>query len=423
MTKAVFKDQAKRLAEHLSRVHGVKLKSSSMLEAVASLHGRADWNTLLACGSVEAPSMLPAPMVTRQSTQQAARLGDFSSLYEEWLRQAIKSKATSLSIQPNSTGCTVFMRVDGRGRLLLNADLADYAAVRNSLYDATGLSADDKALTGKFEGGAHLAGYNFTLRSIKPAPPAEHEHLYLHWTPTRVEYSELEALGLSTLPQWRHGISQASGLCIIAGLTDSGRSTTIAASAKALVVQGRRVNVLSSEIAPSGVPGALFEDTVRQPGDVVVLGELRSHEDMSHAMNMAANGMLVLAEVHGRDSEGALQRMRAMGARETHLDSCLNVVVAQHLVARVCNVCRSAEGSANSQGCRSCYKGYSGRLLLSEGVAAYPGRKITSAYGAKGNLPNIRLDAVAAFRQKLTTREELMQVFGPDVEGWLKSRD
>lgn len=55
MNDTPFKVQAQRLADYLSRVHGVKLKHASMLEAIAQVHGRADWNTLRACGSADFP--------------------------------------------------------------------------------------------------------------------------------------------------------------------------------------------------------------------------------------------------------------------------------------------------------------------------------------------------------------------------------
>ncbi len=48
MSIDLYKAEAKRLAEHLADVHGVKLKHSSVLEAVAALHGARDWNTLMA---------------------------------------------------------------------------------------------------------------------------------------------------------------------------------------------------------------------------------------------------------------------------------------------------------------------------------------------------------------------------------------
>jgi general secretion pathway protein E len=70
----LFKAEAKRLADYLSRVHGVKLKHASLLEAVAHLHGRADWNTLLAAGPV-APAM-PTQEACSASSGAGVGLGE-----------------------------------------------------------------------------------------------------------------------------------------------------------------------------------------------------------------------------------------------------------------------------------------------------------------------------------------------------------
>lgn len=43
--------QAERLRRHLSLVHGVKLKQAAGLEALAALHGAANWNTLRAANA------------------------------------------------------------------------------------------------------------------------------------------------------------------------------------------------------------------------------------------------------------------------------------------------------------------------------------------------------------------------------------
>lgn len=48
MTIEFFKAQASRLADHLADKHGIKLKRASVLEAIASVHGVRDWNTLRA---------------------------------------------------------------------------------------------------------------------------------------------------------------------------------------------------------------------------------------------------------------------------------------------------------------------------------------------------------------------------------------
>lgn len=60
MSSLDHKAQAQRLADHLSRVHGVKLKRASALEAVAALYGAADWNTLRARPSAQPDTAPPA---------------------------------------------------------------------------------------------------------------------------------------------------------------------------------------------------------------------------------------------------------------------------------------------------------------------------------------------------------------------------
>lgn len=48
MTADLYKAEATRLAEYLAETHGIKLKHTSILAAVATLHGARDWNTLIA---------------------------------------------------------------------------------------------------------------------------------------------------------------------------------------------------------------------------------------------------------------------------------------------------------------------------------------------------------------------------------------
>jgi len=48
MSTDLFKAEATRLADHLAETHGIKLKHTSVLSAIAALHGARDWNTLIA---------------------------------------------------------------------------------------------------------------------------------------------------------------------------------------------------------------------------------------------------------------------------------------------------------------------------------------------------------------------------------------
>lgn len=58
-----LKVMASRLADHLATKHGVKLKHSALLEAVAAQYGYRDWNTLLAVmASADNPVATPTPL-------------------------------------------------------------------------------------------------------------------------------------------------------------------------------------------------------------------------------------------------------------------------------------------------------------------------------------------------------------------------
>lgn len=59
MSVEQYKAQAKRLANRLESVHGVKLKHSSILDAIADLHGAQSWHHLVAGGGAEPSGAVP----------------------------------------------------------------------------------------------------------------------------------------------------------------------------------------------------------------------------------------------------------------------------------------------------------------------------------------------------------------------------
>lgn len=55
-----LKAQAARLADHLGTKHGIKLKHSAFLEAIAAIHGARNWQSLCAAPSAGTEAF-PAP--------------------------------------------------------------------------------------------------------------------------------------------------------------------------------------------------------------------------------------------------------------------------------------------------------------------------------------------------------------------------
>jgi len=82
---------------------------------------------------------------------------------------------------------------------------------------------------------------------------------------------------------------------------------------------------------------------VRQDPDIIMVGEIRDNETAELAIHAALTGHLVLSTLHTNSAVGALPRLIDMKAEPFLVVSCLNMVIAQRLVRKVCRRCSSLE--------------------------------------------------------------------------------
>ena len=148
------------------------------------------------------------------------------------------------------------------------------------------------------------------------------------------------------------------GLCIVAGATGSGKSTTLAAMVdwrnehsfghiitvedpvefvhphKNCVVTQREVGLDTDSW------GAALKNTLRQAPDVILMGEIRDRETMEHAIAFSETGHLCMATLHANSANQALDRIINFFPEERRaqllMDVSLNLraLVSQRLVAR-----------------------------------------------------------------------------------------
>jgi twitching motility protein PilU len=166
----------------------------------------------------------------------------------------------------------------------------------------------------------------------------------------------IDALGV---PQVLKEVVMAKrGLCIMAGATGSGKSTTLAAMVnwrnensyghiitiedpvefvhphKNCVVTQREVGLDTDnwEIA--------LKNTLRQAPDVILMGEIRDKETMEHAVAFAETGHLCLATLHANSANQALDRIINFFPEERRaqllMDLSLNLkgLISQRLVPK-----------------------------------------------------------------------------------------
>jgi len=151
-------------------------------------------------------------------------------------------------------------------------------------------------------------------------------------------------------------LASPGGLILVTGPAGTGKTTTLYACLQHLNTGGRMINTIEdpveyaiagvrqSQVNPKlGVDFAdLLRNIVRHAPDVIMIGEIRDEETAETSIRAANSGHLVLATLHAPVAAGAVQSMRALGAKPYFLSSCLLGILAQRLVRVLCPECRVA---------------------------------------------------------------------------------
>ena len=250
----------------------------------------------------------------------------------------------------------------------------------------------------------------------------------------------------------RRLLAETSGMILVTGPAGSGKTTTIYACLRELVVRsgpGRSIATLEDPIesaiagvAQSQVNGAAGFDLptglrslMRQDPEVIMVGEIRDRTTAEVAFQAALTGQLVLSTFHAGSATGAISRLSDMGIEPYLLRSGVLAIVSQRLVRKLCD-CRQAnddeaallglpaERSWVAVGCAACGgSGYRGRIVLAEMFSADGGglgRAILSKSDAAalerlavaGGMTTRWQRAIAAVEAGTTSPAEVRRVLG-----------
>ncbi|RVU55310.1 GspE/PulE family protein [Anaerosphaera multitolerans] len=184
--------------------------------------------------------------------------------------------------------------------------------------------------------------------------------------------------------------SQPSGLLLICGPTNSGKTSTLYALLKSL--KSDEINIMTVEdpveykieginqIEIEEKVGLDFESGLRAilrlDPDIIMVGEIRSLETADIAIKSSISGRLVFSTIHANSSVSAIYRLLDMGIDNYLLSAGVIGIVSQRLVRKLCNCKRRVKTYVDLYGeyldvcepvgCSSCYNGYSGRRAVFE---------------------------------------------------------
>jgi len=178
---------------------------------------------------------------------------------------------------------------------------------------------------------------------------------------------------------------------------------------------------------------------LRQDPDVIMIGEMRDGETAEIAVQAALTGHLVLSTLHTNSALGAVVRLINMGVEPYLITASVVGVLAQRLVRKLCEDCKSALPQAQAQaaaaslgmkltegqvlyrsvGCPSCRgTGYRGRLAIHELLVFTEDMKRRvlesgSTIGGESGVyaaGNLLQDGATKVFLGLTTAEEVLRV-------------
>lgn len=166
----------------------------------------------------------------------------------------------------------------------------------------------------------------------------------------------LETLGMPTreIGRLRKMIREPYGMVLVTGPTGSGKTTTLYAALtevhtgeeKIITIEDPVEYVLRGivQIPVNEKKGLTFarglRSILRHDPDKIMVGEIRDPETAQIAVQSALTGHLVFTTVHANNVFDVLGRFIHMGIDPYNFVSCLNCVMAQRLVRKLCRKCR-----------------------------------------------------------------------------------
>ena len=336
------------------------------------------------------------------------RTQDAPGMVDACLLLAANSKASDLHIEPQNQGWQIRQRVDGllHPVVFLPKVLGNAVLVRVKLLAQLDIGEQRKPQDGSFQTTINQNQLDIRCSTL---PGYLGEKLVMRIQNRSQGVLQLQHLGMSQqqLDLLQSCLQAPQGMLLVTGPTGAGKSITLYAALQSLLQPQR--NVMSVEdpvelvmagmhqVAPAPHIGVTFAQVLRallrQDPDVIMLGELRDTESADMAIKAAQTGHLLLSSMHTNTALEAINRCFGLGVDLQGLSYCLQLVINQRLLRRLCEHCKKplsasqlskletpkwqqieadyagefgSYAPSQAVGCSRCYGGYKGRIGVFE---------------------------------------------------------
>ena len=372
----------------LDKVYGEIQKSAEVSETIESI-------TVISGdeGSQEVVDLSP----DKASEEDAPIVKLVNLIFQE----SIKERATDIHIEPMEKQVYIRIRIDGVLQIIMTPPVSSLSGLVTRIKILSKLNIAEKRLPQDGRFSIRAPGKDIDVR-VSILPTVYGEKIVMRLLDKTGFDFNLISLGFpkENLGVFKKMINQPYGMVVVSGPTGSGKSTSLYAALKEIKSEQTNITTVEDpvEYQLDGVNqvqvfedigltfGSTLRSILRQDPDILLIGEIRDGETADIAVKFSLTGHLVFSTVHANDAPGTITRLLDIGIAPFLVGSCLNLVMAQRLVRRICQNCKEeytptaeelklvglerdqVKGSLfHGKGCTECRNtGYRGRLAIFE---------------------------------------------------------
>ncbi len=277
-------------------------------------------------------------------------------LLQSIFEDAVQIKASDIHIEPEERLVRIRQRVDGvlQENIINEANIASALVLRLKLMASLDISEKRLPQDGRFN--IKIKGHSIDVRlSTMPVQYGESVVMRLLDQSSGVLTMAQTGMPVDIQTRLRYQISRPHGMILVTGPTGSGKTTTLYGVLNELNEPGKKIITVEdpveyrlpriNQVQVSSKIGLSFSNvlrtTLRQDPDIMMIGEMRDHETVEIGLRGALTGHLVLSTLHTNDAISSALRLTDMGAPGYLVASSLRAVIAQRLVRKNCEHCKS----------------------------------------------------------------------------------
>lgn len=314
------------------------------------------------------------------------------------IADAIALDASDIHLEPGTSALSVRFRIDGvlQEIATIPSRLQANVIARIKVLSRMDVSEKRRPQDGRLRVKYKSKGMDLRVSTL---PTSFGEKIVLRLLKSSYSTLSFEALGMPESIKTRvsNALRHKGRMFLVCGPTGAGKTTTLYVALNQLQdgktnistvedpIEYRfpKINQIQVNQKTDVTFASVLRSLLRQDPDIIMVGEIRDSETIQITLQAAQTGHLVLSTVHTNDAPSAVTRMIHLGADATLLSSSLIGVLAQRLVRKTCDKCRTRldaedlkrygaclarysidpKNLRKGRGCEAClYTGYKGRI-------------------------------------------------------------